>query len=175
MTNTGGTVILSNMKSLAILNFEDAPDNEIKTYAIRNASRAVVFDSENNIALMFFSRENFHKLPGGGIDEGENEQEALIRECKEEAGVAIEIINEIGIISEIKKHSKTIQNSYCYRAKVIGEKNIPEFTQKEIEAGVQLLWVMPTIAYKLVKADGQKTLAGKYINTRELTILKQIL
>ncbi|HCY20386.1 TPA: hypothetical protein DIC40_00645 [Patescibacteria group bacterium] len=51
---------------------------------IREASRAVIFDDNGQIPLLFVSKHNYHKLPGGGFEIGENKKEALIREAKEE-------------------------------------------------------------------------------------------
>ncbi|HIP33973.1 MAG TPA: NUDIX domain-containing protein [Bacteroidia bacterium] len=126
------------MLELKTINLENSISEEFNNYKVRNTVRAVIFDNENNIALMNVSKDNFHKLPGGGIDEGETKIEALKRECLEEAGVDIEIISELGLISEIKKTSKTIQNSYCYTAKVIGEKGEPDFTEKEKAKGFEI-------------------------------------
>jgi ADP-ribose pyrophosphatase YjhB (NUDIX family) len=121
-----------------IINLENSAQEEFNNYRVRNTVRAVIFDNENSIALMNVSKDNFHKLPGGGINEGETKEEALKRECLEEAGVNIEIISELGLISEIKKTSETIQNSYCYTAKVVGEKGESDFTEKEKAKGFEI-------------------------------------
>ena len=126
------------MLELKTINLENSTLEEFDNYKVRNTVRAVIFDNKNNIALMNVSKDNFHKLPGGGIDKGETKKEALKRECLEEAGVNIEIISELGLISEIKKTSETVQNSYCYIAKVVGEKGKPDFTEKEIAKGFEV-------------------------------------
>ena len=51
---------------------------------IREASRAVIFDENELIPLLSVSKFNYHKLPGGGIETGENKEKALTREAKEE-------------------------------------------------------------------------------------------
>jgi ADP-ribose pyrophosphatase YjhB (NUDIX family) len=160
------------MKILAELNFENASESEIATFQVRNTARAVVFDKDKNIALMDVSKERFHKLPGGGIDNDEKPEEALKRECKEEAGVEIDAIVELGFIKEIKKGSNTAQNSYCYIAQVIGEKGLPQFTEFETAKGFKILWVSIDDAINLVKNDTYEKIAGKYIVERELAILK---
>lgn len=160
------------MKILAELNFENASESEIATFQVRNTARAVVFDKDKNIALMNVSKECFHKLPGGGIDNDEKPEEALKRECKEEAGVEIDAIVELGFIKEIKKGSNAVQNSYCYIAQVIGEKDLPQFTEFETAKGFKILWVSIDDAINLVKNDTYEKIAGKYIAERELAILK---
>ena len=47
------------------------PEDE-STLKIREASRAILFDENDLIPLLFVSKYNYHKLPGGGIDEGED-------------------------------------------------------------------------------------------------------
>ncbi len=162
------------MLELKTINLENSISEEFNNYKVRNTVRAIIFDNENNIALMNVSKDNFHKLPGGGIDEGETKEEALKRECLEEAGVNIEIISELGLISEIKKTSETIQNSYCYTAKVIGEKGEPYFTEKEKVKGFEIKWLSIEEAIKTVEEDGFSNIIGEYISIREKIILEEV-
>ena len=47
----------------------DIPNPE--TYKERRAVRAIVFDKNNNIALIHASNNSYHTLHGGGIEERE--------------------------------------------------------------------------------------------------------
>ena len=102
------------MKQLKILNFENVAAEEEKAFVIRDTVRAVIFDKENNIALMKVVRDGFYKIPGGEVDQDETVIKALHRECLEEAGVEITIKSEIGYIKEVRKMYRKIQNSYCF-------------------------------------------------------------
>lgn len=51
----------------------------------RHAARAIVLEGEN-ILLLYTQRYHDYSLPGGGIDEGEDEIAGLIRELAEETG-----------------------------------------------------------------------------------------
>jgi 8-oxo-dGTP diphosphatase len=53
-------------------------------YRERQAARAVLFEKEGRVAIINVTNKNYHKLPGGGIDPGENAEKALKREVLEE-------------------------------------------------------------------------------------------
>lgn len=154
-----------------ILNYEDASDAEVQMMSIREAARCVIFDTDGNVALVHFSRHDFYKIPGGGIDEGEEVLDALKRECLEEAGVNIEDIIPIGTVTEIKKEQNKKQVSYCYKANVSGEKKEPTMTHEENGAGASLQWLPLAQAVQKLQKSGFKNLGGKYIYQRELAIL----
>lgn len=160
------------MKNLKTINFEEVTREEMETYEVRNTARAVIFDNEKNIALMKVTKGNFYKLPGGGIDEGEDVIDALQRECKEEAGVMIGHLNELGLVIEIKKVQKIIQNSHCYTADVVGEKGLSQLTDSEKEKGYEVIWIPIDEAIQRIKNDGYSNLIGRYIMERELAILE---
>lgn len=78
------------MKILLTLN--DKPDTPLdEAWKKREAARAVLLDDDGHIPLLYVSNLNYHKLPGGGIDEGEDKMQGLARECLEEVGSEVEI------------------------------------------------------------------------------------
>lgn len=72
----------------------------------REVSRAIVYRKDGKFAVHRIKRDDsfgkctYFETPGGGIDEKETPDEAVIRECKEELGYEIEIIQPIGIIKD---------------------------------------------------------------------------
>src|SRR3989344_1347604 len=117
-----------SMHLLKTINPEKVDENNISDWQYRKAVRAVVFDGENKIGLLNVSSKNYFKLPGGGIEEGEDIKIALDRECEEELGVQVEILKEIGSIIEYRAQFKLHQTSYCFIAKTSSDKNAPNFT-----------------------------------------------
>lgn len=140
----------------------------------RKASRAVVFDKENNVALFHATKKHYHKLPGGGVDEGESIEAALTREIKEEIGCEIDNIRELGVIEEYRNKFKMHQFSYCFIANVSGEKGIPHLEEGEIEEGFITEWMDLNTAIKTLEEEsGVEDYQGKFIQMRDLTFLKE--
>ena len=111
------------------------------TYRERRASRAIVFDQDGKIALLDATKKNYHKLPGGGIDEGEDVQMALDRELMEETGCSVENLRELGIIEEYRNNYELHQTSYCFLADLVGEKGTSNLEEGEIAEGFETVWV----------------------------------
>ncbi len=130
------------MRQLALLDqhqlgLREASDQPI-SYT-RRAARAVLFNAAGQVAIMHFTTTGSYKLPGGGIDEGEDTIAALHREIREETGYEITDIHELGELVEYRYYCGMHQISYCYTATVtqfVGT----ELTQKEQNAGMELQW-----------------------------------
>ncbi len=142
------------------------------TWKIREASRAILFDENNLIPLLFVSKYNYHKLPGGGIDEGEDRSQALVRECLEEVGSEVEVNGEVGKIIEFRSKWDLKQISYCYHGKIIS-KGEPDFTEKELSQGFKIVWLSLKEAIFQVENDKPENYEGSFIQKRDLEFLKK--
>lgn len=161
------------MQLLKILNPENVSELEATHYPVRKAARAVVVDAEGNIALLHVTNENYYKLPGGGIEESEDRHLALRRECQEEIGCDVEVVGELGMIVEYRKFCTLKQISYCYLAKVKGEKGTPNFTAEEITEGFEQLWLPYDEALVRLSENNAINLEGRaYIVPRDFTFLQ---
>lgn len=154
---------------------------------LRRAARALVFNDKNEIALMNVTKHNYYKLPGGGIEHGEDIQTALAREIKEEVGATIHVVGELGMIIETRSYAKfrgsngeacpLCQISYCYIAKVIslGENCLDE---EETSDGFTVEWHPLDKAIQLLKDSEPRgseyiDYSGKYIVERDLAFLNE--
>jgi len=166
------------MKLLLEISDKDVNNGSIerfdKPYTLRKAARAIVVNDKNEIAFQFVSKHNYHKLPGGGIDEGETILQGLKREIKEETGCEdIEIMNEVGMIIEYRNEIDILQISYCYLAKPLGKISKPEYEKEELEGGFEPLWVSIDKAIELLKNDQPDTYDGRFIIKRDLAFLME--
>lgn len=137
---------------------------EFNNPRVRLGARGIIINEKGKIALFNKANKNEYKLPGGGIDEGENPEEAFKREALEETGCEIEIIKFLGTIEEHKSLDNFKQTSYIFIAKVISNKNKLNLTQKEKDEGARLLWVEDTEALKLITECYDKLKESKYEN-----------
>ncbi len=165
------------MKIIKIIRDSDIGSSvpEPTEYKPRKAARAIVRDREGRIALLHATKKSYHKLPGGGVEEGEDIIEALRRECLEEIGCNIDNIQELGIIEEYRNGSDHLhQFSYCYTADLVGGKGQDKLEEDEIADGFEPEWIPIEDAVKVLEAEaGVEDYEGKFIRLRDLTLLKE--
>ncbi|TMV50321.1 NUDIX domain-containing protein [Paenibacillus mesophilus] len=163
------------MKLLAEIAEEDIgyemPQTE-NNYRVRKASRAIVVNALKQIALLYVSKQNYHKLPGGGIERGESIADALSREIMEEVGVEIKVNGEVGLIIEYRDRFELLQISYCFFASMERTKEGPSFTEEEQQDGFELKWVELEEAIELVRDDVPTNYVGRFIQKRDYAFLR---
>ena len=83
----------------------DTKDYDLNGVAfIRHSARCI--NIKNGLVAMVHSvKYDYYKFPGGGIEENESEEHAMIRETQEEAGLVVipESIKEYGYVHRIQK------------------------------------------------------------------------
>lgn len=162
------------MRMIKLINPENVSDDEVKNYHVREAGRVVVLDENGMVALLHVSKENYYKLPGGGVEDTEDKIIALKRECLEEIGCDVEVGEEIGTIVEYRKIFNLKQISHCYLAKVIGAKGTPNFTDEEKQNGFEQVWLPYKKAMKILSESKATSIEGSaYIVPRDTTFLAE--
>lgn len=150
------------------------PPKDIDDYKLRKSARGLLINNDNKIALLFVTKENYHKLPGGGVESDETTEQAFVREIKEETGCDCKIIEgkkQNSIVLEERDKFKLLQISYIFYSQVVGEQKEQNLTQEEIDEGFELKWVTITEAVELVKNDKPLDYEGKFIQKRDLAVL----
>ncbi|WKZ25291.1 MAG: NUDIX domain-containing protein [bacterium] len=157
-----------------IKHIEDAPLLKSKSVKKRFAVRAVLLDKNGLTPVVFASKMNYHKIPGGGIEKGESKTEALVREVYEESGCMAKIEKELGKITEYRSKFEwfQLQTSYCYIGKVI-KKGKPHFDKGEVSEGFEMSWFTLDEAIKILKNDKPKDYEGWFIQQRDLAFLEE--
>lgn len=145
----------------------------LRNYDVRRAARAVVIKPDGEIAIMFAARDNYYKLPGGGIEVGEEISDTLKREILEEVGVEITISAPVGMIIEYRNRHNFLQISYCYLCQTNGAIGKPRFTPIEIEEGFELQWLSIEEALEKLNQSEPEEYGLKYIQVRDTTFLKR--
>ena len=112
----------------------------------RQAARAIVLNGED-ILMLYTERYHDYTLPGGGVDEGENIIDGLLRELQEETGATnITNIVEFGRYEEFRPWYKDDfdimhMESFCYTCtihKELGETLLEDY---EIHNGMRPVWI----------------------------------
>ncbi|EKC53092.1 MutT/NUDIX family protein, partial [human gut metagenome] len=71
-----------------------------------------------------FGQATIIETAGGGVEEGEELQDAIKRELKEELGVKVDVICKIGVVSDYYNliHRHNINNYFLCKVEFFGEK-----------------------------------------------------
>lgn len=136
----------------------------------REACRAIVFDKDNLMPLIFVSKKNYHKLPGWWIEWNEDKIVTLKREFLEETGCDIDITKEIWMV--VEKNSIREHTSYAYLWKVI-KKWKPNLIEEEKERWYKLKRMNIDDAISTLEKDVPNDPYGYRILERDLFILLQ--
>jgi 8-oxo-dGTP pyrophosphatase MutT (NUDIX family) len=167
------------MKTILTIKQQDidpqSPTVDTTQFRERNAARAVLLAPNGAIWLLNVTKHAYHKLPGGGIDQGEDTVVAMKRELLEEVGCEAEIIAELGEVVEYRDYDNggLKQISYCYLARQIGVQQTPKLEEGEVAEGLQDVTVGSIDeAIRLLQKDQPNNLEGKLIQRRDLAFLQ---
>ncbi len=121
---------------------------------VRNSSRSIII-RDCKIAMIHSLKYDYYKFPGGGIENGENPIEAMMRETQEEAGLIVipESVREYGYVHRIQKSDADptecfVQDNYyflCDAMDRLAPQKLDDYEAKEV---YRLEFIRPTIAIK---------------------------
>lgn len=118
----------------------------------RNSARSIII-RDGKVAMIHSLKYDYYKFPGGGIENGENPVEAMIRETQEEAGLVVvpESVEEYGYVHRIQKSDKDrtecfVQDNYYYLCKVMDIVKPQRLDEYEAQESYRLEYVEPLVA-----------------------------
>lgn len=140
--------------------------------------RAIVVDDKNNFYFVRADRDDdFGKCvtietSGGGVEDGEELDGAVKREPLEELGAEVDVITEIGTVSDYYNliHRHNINHYYLCRVISLGEKHLTEDEANRFHLSTLIL------PYDEAMAEYEKCMCtplGRLIGNREIPILKR--
>jgi 8-oxo-dGTP diphosphatase len=122
------------------------------TYVPRPGGYAIIHRAGGDIAVVTNSRG--HYLPGGGQEPGEAPADAAVREAREECGLSIHIVEEIGVADQFVYSGEEAagwqKRCTFFVAEVAGEGTGQE------EADHVLSWVRPVEAMGCLVHESQR-------------------
>ena len=118
----------------------------------RNSARSIII-RDGKVAMIHSLQYDYYKFPGGGIENGENPVEAMIRETQEEAGLVIipESVKEYGYVHRIQRSDMDatecfIQDNYYYLCRVKDVMVPQQLDDYEAQESYRLEYVEPLVA-----------------------------
>ncbi len=127
----------------------------------RFAARGIVRKGDK-IAIFYKANMNEYKLPGGGLDTGEDAEDGFKREVMEETGCEIANIKQVGIAEEFKTKTEFYQKSYVFVADVVKDTKTLNITEKEKAEGAVLVWLSLDAAIEKIKNSFENLKASPY-------------
>jgi ADP-ribose pyrophosphatase len=112
-----------DMRRLFTIDLKDYGD-DFKVF--RRPSARAIIRREGKLRLVYSPVEKYYKFPGGGIHDDEDRVDALVREVREETGLAVipETVKEYGSVlrrqnSDRDKNTIFEQENYYYFCDVL--------------------------------------------------------
>lgn len=141
----------------------------------RYIARAVIINNDRKIAILhvvrndIFGNYDYYELPGGGVNNNERPEEAVVREAHEETGVSAFIVDKIGVVDDYYNliHRHNINYYFLLKIKHFGHRTLEEYEKSMIK---ETLWVSIDEAiekFKEMPSSGVSLL----VKNREVPIL----
>ena len=144
---------------------------------VRHSARCIHI--KNGLAAMVHSvKYDYYKFPGGGIEEDESPEHAMIRETQEEAGLVVipESVREYGYVHRIQKSDHDgedyfVQDNYYYLCDVSESIQAQALDDYEADERFTLEYVEPDKAV-FVNRNADHGPADQIMLEREARVLE---
>lgn len=147
---------------------------------VRNSARSIIIDS-GKVAMIHSLKYDYYKFPGGGIEEGEDAVEAMLRETREESGLVVipETILEYGYVHRIQKSDTDdnecfVQDNFYYICEADAQILSQSLNAYEAKEHFTLEYIEPEKAIKKNRTVGQSPY-DEMMFEREAKVLELLL
>lgn len=147
----------------------------------RYASRGIVVNPETG-KIAVIAKKNIHeyKLPGGGKEADESEEETFSREIMEETGCEVNITKKLGTVIEERAGVNQRQVSSVFVSELIRDTGELNPTEDEIREGLTIEWMTVDDAevalresYDTVTGDSEEDVyVAHFVIKRDMKILE---
>ena len=138
------------MRLLFSMDLQDYDDCDHRF--VRNSARSVILQG-GKIAMIHSLQYDYYKFPGGGIEDGEDPVEAMIRETREEAGLVVvpASVRPYGYVHRAQRSDHDpkevfIQDNFYYLCDAETDAVAQKLDVYEAKERYTLLWVDPLLA-----------------------------
>ncbi|MEN0067171.1 MAG: NUDIX domain-containing protein [Myxococcota bacterium] len=91
----------------------------------RPGAYGIIHDPSRGLALVTAGGGGLH-VPGGGIEAGEDDRDAVVREVAEETGLTVEVIERIGVVRQAIGHLNKVSHYLWCRVLTEGGPHEPD-------------------------------------------------
>lgn len=155
---------IKNREFLLVLHDKDVFSNPLDARGVvwkdRLTGKVVLCNKENHIALIGNKVNNLFLLPGGGVEGSESVVDGTKRECREETGCEINILDMLGMTEDFRARDSRHCITHGYLARV-SSYGTPALTDNEKDAGVHVSWISLDDAIDLFASQEKQVKAGK--------------
>ena len=141
-------------------------------YIDRQAVRIITTNDKAEIILIHANKGDYYKLPGGGVEKGEDHHLAGEREAQEETGCKVALDLDCFATTE-EFRNDLHQISYCYTAHLVEDTGATSLTGDELGDGLQHEWSSVPAAIEKMKASQPTSELGRFIKERDLFFVEK--
>ena len=146
----------------------------------RDSARSIIIRN-GRVAMVHSLKYDYFKFPGGGIENGENPVDAMIRETREEAGLTVieETVREYGYVHRIQRSDNDPsecfdQDNYYYLCEAedsLVSQDLDDYEQRE---SYRLEFVDPSTAIEKNRM-GNNSPYNQTMFEREALVLERLI
>ena len=151
----------------------------------RNSARSIII-RDGKVAMIHSLKYDYFKFPGGGIENGENPVEAMIRETREEAGLVVvpESVKEYGYVHRVQRSDRDatecfLQDNYYYLCRAKDVMVPQQLDDYEAQESYRLEYVEPLVAihknYNVKNSPYNRLMFEREARVLEILIAEELL